>query len=159
MNLKNTDYVINQLVKLALADSEKAREKVRDALREFVKNHGQVETNPEALVRDILLDLGAVESNVGYPYTVKAILLCIEDESWINNITYGMYAEIARCFGTTPSRIERAIRHIIENIWLRGDNNTIDYYFRNSVDADRGKPTNGQFIARIANIVRMQLMK
>lgn len=158
MNMKNTDYVINQLVQLALADSDEGKEKIRDKLREFVKNHGQREMNPEALVRDILLDLGAVESNIGHRYLVKAILLCIEDDDWIINITHGLYPEIARCFCTTPSKVERGIRHVIENIWVRGDFNTIDYYFRNSVDADRCKPTNSQFVARITNIVRMQLM-
>ena len=159
MNLKNTDYVINQLVKLALADSDEGKEKVRDTLREFVKNHGQVETNPEALVRDILLELGSVESNAGHRYTVKAILMCIEDETWLNNITKGMYVNLAQFYDTTWAAIERGIRDVIEKIWTRGDYVTIDYYFRNSVDPDKGRPSNSQFVARIANIVRMQLMK
>lgn len=158
MTLKNTDYVINQLVQLALADSEKAKEKVRDKLREFVKNHGQLETNPEALVRDILVDLGMMGSNAGHMYAVKAILMCIEDEEWLNNITRGLYVHIAELYDTTWSAIERGIRSTIEEIWLRGDVNTIDYYFRNGTNPDKGKPSNSQFIARIANIVRLQLM-
>ena len=83
----------------------------------------------------------------------------IEDENLINKITFRLYPEVAAKFDTTASRVERAIRHLIENIWLRGDEQVLFKYFRNSISPEKGKPTNGEFIARIANIVRLQLSR
>lgn len=75
----------------------------------------------------------------------------------INNITFGLYPQIAAKFDTTASRVERGIRHLIEVTWTRADMDILCGYFGNTVSPDRGKPTNGEFIARIANVVRQQM--
>ena len=72
---------------------------------------------------------------------------------YINNITFGLYPQIAAKFDTTASRVERGIRHLIEVTWTRADMDILCGYFGNTVSPDRGKPTNGEFIARIANVV------
>lgn len=75
----------------------------------------------------------------------------------INNITFGLYPQIAAKFDTTASRVERGIRHLIEVTWTRADMDILCGYFGNTVSPDRGKPTNGEFIARIANVVRQRM--
>lgn len=76
---------------------------------------------------------------------------------YINTITFGLYSQIAAKFDTTASRVERGIRHLIEVTWTRADMDILCGYFGNTVSPDRGKPTNGEFIARIANVVRQQM--
>ena len=75
----------------------------------------------------------------------------------INNITFGLYPPIAAKFDTTASRVERGIRHLIEVTWTRADMDILCGYFGNTVSPDRGKPTNSEFIARIANVVRQRM--
>ena len=75
----------------------------------------------------------------------------------INTITFGLYPQIAAKFDTTASRVERGIRHLIEVTWTRADMDILCGYFGNTVSPDRGKPTNGEIIARIANVVRQRM--
>ena len=113
--------------------------------------------DPEQEVRRILLELGAPDHLVGHPYVIRAILLVVGDQLYINHITFGLYPQLAVEFDTTPARVERAIRHLIEVTWIRGDIDVLDRYFGNTISASRGKPTNGEFIARIANVVKARL--
>lgn len=75
----------------------------------------------------------------------------------INIPTNGLYPQLAVIFDTTASRVERAIRHLIEVTWARGDWDTLTRYFGNTVSAEKGKPTNGEFIARMSNVVKQRL--
>jgi len=113
--------------------------------------------DPEYLVRQMLLELGSPEHLLGHPYVVEAVLLVIRDQMYINNITFGLYPQLAVTFDTTASRVERAIRHLVEVTWSRGDLDVLNRYFGNTVSMERGKPTNGEFIARLANMVRQRL--
>ena len=113
--------------------------------------------DPEQEIRRILLELGAPDHLVGHPYVIRAILLVIGDRLYINNITFGLYPQLAVEFDTTPARVERAIRHLIEVTWCRGDLDILEKYFGNTVSASRGKPTNGEFIARMANVVKAKM--
>ena len=108
-------------------------------------------------MRQILLELGAPDHLLGHEYVVEGILLVANDRTYINNITFGLYPQLAVTFDTTASRVERAIRHLIEVTWTRGDLKVLNRYFGCTVSADKGKPTNGEFIARMANIVRQYL--
>ena len=83
--------------------------------------------------------------------------MTVKDRSYINNITFGLYPQLAAKFDTTASRVERAIRHLIEVTWTRGDMDVLCGYFGNTVSASRGKPTNGEFIARLANVILQRL--
>jgi len=76
---------------------------------------------------------------------------------YINNITFGLYPQLAARFDTTASRVERAIRHLVEVTWARGDLKVIRKYFGNTVCPHKAKPTNGEFIARLTNVVKQKL--
>ncbi len=148
------------LMRLCAAEQESDRAALRQELRRMLecKQQGSC-ADPELLVRDILLELGAPDHLVGHPYVVEAILLAAEDRSYINNITFGLYPQIAARFDTTAARVERAIRHLIEVTWIRGDIDVLSKYFGNTVSMDKGKPTNGEFIARLANVVKQQMKR
>ena len=115
--------------------------------------------DPEQEIRRILLELGSPDHLVGHPYVIRAILLVIQDRLYINSITFGLYPQLAVEFDTTPARVELAIRHLIEVTWARGDLDILEKYFGNTVSASRGKPTNGEFIARMANVVKANVQR
>ena len=117
----------------------------------------QRDRDPEQEIRRILLELGSPDHLVGHPYVIRAIQLVMSDRLYINSITFGLYPQLAVEFDTTPARVERAIRHLIEVTWARGDLDILEKYFGNTVSASRGKPTNGEFIARIANVVKSRM--
>ena len=91
-----------------------------------------------------------------YQYLREAIILTINDMEIINAVTKVLYPAVAKKFGTTPSRVERAIRHAIEVAWDRGDLETLQKYFGYTVNSCKGKPTNSEFIAMIADHLSLQ---
>ena len=148
---------VDALMRLCVADRETDREQVRQELRKLMEYDRLGRFDPEQEIRRILLELGAPDHLVGHDYVVQGILLVIQDRMYINNITFGLYPQLAVMFDTTPARVERAIRHLIEVTWARGDFETTQRYFGNIVSASKGKPTNGEFIARIANEIRQRI--
>lgn len=116
--------------------------------QETVRGAGE---NLEAVVTDVLHEIGVPAHIKGYQYLREAILLTINDMDIINSVTKILYPEVARKFGTTPSRVERAIRHAIEVAWDRGDIETLQRFFGYTVSNVKGKPTNSEFIAMIAD--------
>ncbi len=149
---------VDALMRLCTARDEKAREEAREQIR-FLLQGRKAASSPDAEdhIRQILLELGAPDHLLGHSYVVQAILLVIHDQMYINSITFGLYPQLAARFDTTAARVERAIRHLIEVTWTRGDWDVLAKYFGNTVSADRGKPTNGEFIARLANVVKQRL--
>lgn len=99
----------------------------------------------------VLRDLGVPAHILGNDYICKAIELCIQDKSYINSITKRLYPQISKWFETTPSRVERAIRHAVEISTLRIPMDTISKVFGCSIDPYRGKPTNSEYIAAVTN--------
>jgi two-component system response regulator (stage 0 sporulation protein A) len=95
----------------------------------------------------------------GYQYLREAIILVYEDVELLGSITKTLYPEIATKFQTTPSRVERAIRHAIEVAWSRGNADTISHMFGFTVNVSKSKPTNSEFIAMIADKMRIDLNK
>ena len=83
--------------------------------------------------------------------------MCINDINSVNQITKILYPDIAKKYHTTPSRVERAIRHSIEVAWGRGNQKTVESIFGYTVSANRGKPTNSEFIAMIADKLRIEI--
>ena len=92
----------------------------------------------------------------GYQYLRTAILLTISDSDIINSVTKVLYPSVAKKYSTTTSRVERAIRHAIEVAWDRGDIDTLNSYFGYTIQNNRGKPTNSEFIAMIADNLRLK---
>ena len=93
----------------------------------------------------------------GYHYLRESIILSVENPEMINSVTKLLYPTVAKKFETTPSRVERAIRHAIEVAWDRGDLDTLNSYFGYTIHNSRGKPTNSEFIAMIADKLRLQI--
>ena len=105
----------------------------------------------ERRVTAIIHDIGVPAHIKGYQYLREAILLTVADMDIINAVTKVLYPTVAKKFGTTSSRVERAIRHAIEVAWDRGDLETLQKYFGYTVSNAKGKPTNSEFIAMIAD--------
>lgn len=116
----------------------------------------QNDANLEATVTDIIHEIGVPAHIKGYQYLREAIILTINDMDMINAVTKVLYPEVARKFGTTPSRVERAIRHAIEVAWDRGDIETLQKFFGYTVSNIKGKPTNSEFIAMIADCLSLR---
>lgn len=108
------------------------------------------------MVTDIIHEIGVPAHIKGYQYLREAILIAVEDMDVINAVTKVLYPEVARRFSTTPSRVERAIRHAIEVAWDRGDVDVLNSYFGYTIHNLRGKPTNSEFIAMIADKIRLE---
>ena len=114
-------------------------------------------TSIEALVTGIIHEIGVPAHIKGYQYLREAIIIAVNDMDVINAITKVLYPQVAKTFQTTPSRVERAIRHAIEVAWDRGDLDTLQRFFGYTVSNTKGKPTNSEFIALIADKLQLQL--
>ena len=115
----------------------------------------QQERNLELDVTNIIHEIGVPAHIKGYQYLRDAIILSVEDMEMLNSITKILYPTIAKKYQTTPSRVERAIRHAIEVAWSRGRMETLDALFGYTIDTGKGKPTNSEFIALIADKIRL----
>ncbi|MBQ8390878.1 MAG: sporulation transcription factor Spo0A, partial [Oscillibacter sp.] len=113
----------------------------------------------ETEVTAIIHDVGVPAHIKGYQYLRYAIILAVNDMEIINAVTKVLYPTVADYFGTTPSRVERAIRHAIEVAWDRGDLETLQRYFGYTVSNAKGKPTNSEFIAMIADRLTLEIKR
>ncbi len=110
----------------------------------------------ETQVTRIIHQIGVPAHIKGYQYLRTAILMTISDNDVINSVTKVLYPSVAKKYQTTTSRVERAIRHAIEVAWDRGDVDTLNSYFGYTIQNSRGKPTNSEFIAMIADNMRLK---
>ena len=110
----------------------------------------------EVDVTDIIHEIGVPAHIKGYQYLRDAIMLSVDNSEMLNSITKLLYPSIAKRHKTTPSRVERAIRHAIEVAWSRGKTDTIDSLFGYTVAGGKGKPTNSEFVALIADKIRLE---
>lgn len=115
-----------------------------------------MDRNIESDVTAIIHDVGVPAHIKGYQYLREAIIMSVNDPEMLNSITKILYPTIAKKFQTTSSRVERAIRHAIEVAWNRGKMDTIDELFGYTINAEKGKPTNSEFIALIADKIRLE---
>ena len=115
-----------------------------------------VEHDLEADVTNMIHDIGVPAHIKGYQYLREAIMMSVNDPAMISSITKLLYPTIAKRFQTTPSRVERAIRHAIEVAWSRGKMETLDTLFGYTINTGKGKPTNSEFIALIADKIRLK---
>ena len=133
---------------------------VKETKQQYIEiNHTNIkkEENLEALVTNIIHEVGVPAHIKGYQYLREAIMMVINDIDVINQITKSLYPQIAHRFSTTPSRVERAIRHAIEVAWGRGQQSSVENIFGYTISAAKGKPTNSEFIAMIADKLRLEL--
>ena len=107
-------------------------------------------------VTDMIHEIGVPAHIKGYQYLREAIMMSVQDVEMLGSITKVLYPTIAKKYQTTPSRVERAIRHAIEVAWSRGRMETLDALFGYTINTGKGKPTNSEFIALIADKIRLQ---
>ena len=132
-------------------------EEIRGSRRQTsAMQHGE-KAGIEAMVTSIIHEIGVPAHIKGYQYLREAIIIAVNDMDVINAITKVLYPQVAKTFQTTPSRVERAIRHAIEVAWDRGDLDTLQRFFGYTVSNTKGKPTNSEFIALIADKLQLQL--
>lgn len=108
-------------------------------------------------VTEMIHEVGVPAHIKGYQYLREAIIMCVNNMDMLNSITKILYPSIAKKFQTTPSRVERAIRHAIEVAWSRGKMDTLDDLFGYTISNGKGKPTNSEFIALITDKIRLQM--
>jgi two-component system response regulator (stage 0 sporulation protein A) len=125
--------------------------------RSSIIGDGEHSTDLESQVTKIIHQIGVPAHIKGYQNLREAINYTINDMDMINSVTKILYPTVAKRFATTPSRVERAIRHAIEVAWDRGDIDTINTIFGYTVHNNKGKPTNSEFIAMIADRLRLQI--
>lgn len=113
--------------------------------------------NLEAQITNVIHEVGVPAHIKGYQYLREAITLAVNDIEIINSVTKLLYPTLARKYKTTPSRVERAIRHAIEVAWSRGQIDVNNSMFGNTISANKGKPTNSEFIAMIADKLRLEM--
>ena len=116
----------------------------------------QVPDDMETQVTRIIHQIGVPAHIKGYQYLRTAIMMTVSDSDIINSVTKVLYPSVAKKYQTTTSRVERAIRHAIEVAWDRGDVETLNSYFGYTIQNSRGKPTNSEFIAMIADNLRLK---
>ena len=107
-------------------------------------------------VTDMIHNIGVPAHIKGYQYLRAAIIMSVQDPQMISSITKILYPTIAKKYQTTPSRVERAIRHAIEVAWARGKMETLDQVFGYTINTGKGKPTNSEFIALISDKIRLK---
>ncbi|MBQ1545984.1 MAG: sporulation transcription factor Spo0A [Clostridia bacterium] len=132
--------------------------KARNGLRRpVIKPFDDDAPNMEIRVTQILHQIGVPAHIKGYHYLRDSIIMCVENPDIINAVTRRLYPSVAEKYETTPSRVERAIRHAIEVAWDRGDIDILNSYFGYTIHNGRGKPTNSEFIAMISDKLRLRI--
>ena len=113
----------------------------------------------ELIITEIIHQIGVPAHIKGYHYVRESVALAVENPEILHSVTKQLYPEVAKQFHTTASRVERAIRHAIEVAWDRGDVDTLNSYFGYTIHNGRGKPTNSEFVAMIADKIQLKLRK
>lgn len=160
--MSNLEMKVEALMHYCAAETEESRASALSQIRELMVDNSAEPSSSTSrqvdhLIRKALLTLGVPEHILGHSYLVSAIHMTVEDPSAVRSITSVIYPAIAEANGTTPSRVERCMRHAIESAWDRCDVDVLTEAFGNTIRGDKGKPTVSEFIARLANIVREQM--
>lgn len=155
----NIEQKVNAIMRYIVAESYEEKEKIVEEIKSIIEPvaNGKRTKNIDDVISEILVELGMPAHILGYRYTIYAIKLAIENPNIIHAITCELYPAVAEKYGTIARRCERAIRHAIERTWDRADIDVIEMYFGNTISITKGKPTNSEFIARMANIVKRRI--
>ena len=142
----NADYYMLKPIDLSILES-----RMLELFEQVNKFKFKETINVEVEVSSLLHDLGIPSHVRGYRYIRDGVMLLYESSSMVNLVTKDVYPIIAKKYDTTTTRVERAIRHAIEISWMRGDIKLMEDLFGNSIDFDRSKPTNAEFLTTIAD--------
>lgn len=150
-DLMNADKEFQIMITVPSAKGVMTEKSVKEAPRQEI-----LPRDLEQDVTNMIHEIGVPAHIKGYQYLREAIMMSVEDPGMISSITKILYPTIAKKYQTTPSRVERAIRHAIEVAWSRGRMETLDALFGYTINTGKGKPTNSEFIALIADKIRLQ---
>lgn len=150
------EIIIERIKSLYSSEIKISRNKV---VNPYEKVSSVSEKTLEEVITEMIHDVGVPAHIKGYQYLREAILMSVEDMDMLNSVTKILYPEVAKKYKTTPSRVERAIRHAIEVAWSRGKVDTIEEMFGYTISQGKGKPTNSEFIALITDKIRMEQQK
>lgn len=151
-NMRTLEQKVETLMRYCVAESEQLRRHYHVDLQTMLGTSGKGDV--KSAIDRALADLGVPDHLLGYAYLQTAITLVVEDPEAAYAITGFVYPGVAMHYGTTPQLAERAIRHAIESGWSRCDQAMRELYFGGKIKPGRQRPTNAEFIARIANVVR-----
>lgn len=152
----NFDYLVERIYQFSTAYKIKSGQ---PSSHKESSNKELTERDIELRVTEMIHQIGIPAHIKGYQYLREGIIMTIKDMDIISSITKLLYPSISKKFGTTPSRVERAIRHAIELAWSRGNADTLNSIFSYTVNTGKGKPTNSEFIAMIADKLRLEFLR
>ena len=137
--------------------TERINSFVQNSIKYASSMDAENSSNIEIVITDIIHQIGVPAHIKGYHYLREAIIMAVNDIDIMNSVTKCLYPSVAKKHSTTSSRVERAIRHAIEVAWDRGDVDVLNSYFGYTIHSSKGKPTNSEFIALIADKLRVNM--
>ena len=149
------NMILSRIKRAKFERREKEKPQMSMTFGTSVKKEEKTEADLETDVTEIIHEVGVPAHIKGYQYLRDAIVMSVKDMDMLNSITKVLYPTIAKKYQTTPSRVERAIRHAIEVAWSRGKMDTLDDMFGYTINRGKGKPTNSEFIALITDRIRL----
>lgn len=155
----NIEKKVNAIMMYIIEKDEYEKAKIAEKIKTMVEPAEKKEQarSVEDLISEILVELGMPNNLKGYRFSIYAIKLATECPDILDAITSRLYPAVAEHYGLSSGKVERGIRHGIECTWDRCDIDVVEKYFGNTVSIDKGKPTNSEFIARIADIVNRRM--
>ncbi len=150
-------YILKPQSCEAIADTIRSLTQDTTPVAKAHSKEPEKEQDLETTVTEFMHELGLPAHIKGYQYIRTAIMMVVNNMDLLNYITKQLYPDIAKKYGSTSSRVERAIRHSIEVAWTRGRPETMNNIFGYTIDIDKGKPTNSEFIAMVADKIRLQI--
>ena len=151
--MSSIEQKLDAVIRCILSGTEGERAQARGELSSLMT--AKAPDNIEWIVHNTLAELGVPSNLLGHDYLVTAICIAIARPDAVHSITGDLYPAVAKAYHTSAVNVERAIRHAIENAFLHCDLEVLERYFGNAVSAQRAKTTNGAFISRVANILRI----
>lgn len=149
---------VKAIIDFELATTQQERSKAELKIRDLQSRTSNPTQTAEQMIRRILFELGVPEHLVGYQYIIDAVLMVVDEPKLINRLYgNGLYLFVGSKNGVTASKVERGIQFVVDRVFLNCDMDILHRYFGNTIDPNRGKATNGEFIARMSNVVREQM--
>ena len=155
----NIEQKVNAIMRYIVAETLEEKNLAISEIKNIMGQPAETEksVNIEEVIDSILTEIGMPCHLIGYNYIVYAIKIAIENPDVLDSIVFGLYPTVATKYDTAASRVERGIRSAIECAWDRAGFEVIEKYFGNTISIKKGKPTNSEFIARMANIVKRRI--
>ena len=151
----NLDSMLHRILQAAMSHAQVERN-IKKKEQKHHRINGCLENTLENDVTNIIREIGIPAHIKGYQYIREAIMMTVNDMNLLNYITKLLYPTIAKKYKTTSSSVERAIRHAIEVAWNKGQIDVLEEMFGYTISAGKGKPTNSEFIALIADKLRLE---